>query len=199
MDGSVVRDSSTSLSLLERVRHQNQDAWGRLVYLYTPLIDHWCHGWGVRDNDLDDIKQEVFQSVSTGLQTFHRDRPGDTFRGWLRVIAHRKMLDYCRRRQRQPSAPGGSDAHRRLLQLPEPDDSDTHDPPPEVRQLHYRALELVRTQFENRTWQAFWRCAVEGQIPIEVAHDLGMTPAAVRKSKSRVLRRLKDELGDLLG
>lgn len=194
-----MRDSSTSLSLLERVRHQNQDAWNRLVYLYTPLIDHWCHGWGIRATDADDIKQEVFQSVTTGLQSFRRDRPGDTFRGWLRVIAHRKVMDFCRRQQRQPSATGGSDAHRRLLQLPEPEDSDVRDPPQEVLQLHHRALELVRTQFENHTWQAFWRCAVEGQLPVDVARELGMTPAAVRKSKSRVLHRLKRELGDLLG
>ena len=51
---------------------------------------------------------------------------------------------------------------------------------------------------QDRTWQVFWRCVVEGQAPSEISHDLGITPAAVRQAKSRVLRRLKEELGELL-
>jgi RNA polymerase sigma-70 factor (ECF subfamily) len=63
-----------------------------------------------------------------------------------------------------------------------------------VKHLHDRALELVRSQFEDKTWQAFWRCAVDGQSPAEVSQALGMTQVAVRKAKSRVLHRLRDEL-----
>ena len=33
----------------------------------------------------------------------------------------------------------------------------------------------------------------------EVGEAMGMSPAAVRKAKSRVLRRLKEEFGDQLG
>jgi RNA polymerase sigma-70 factor (ECF subfamily) len=40
--------------------------------------------------------------------------------------------------------------------------------------------------------------AVEGQAPAEIAADLGMTAAAVRKAKSRVLLRLREEIGDLI-
>ncbi len=190
-------DEPTSLSLLERVRHQDSEAWHRLVYLYAPLVHHWCHAWGVAAADADDIRQEVFQSVSRGLAAFRRDRAGDTFRGWLRVITRRKFLDHCRQKQRQPVAEGGSDAHLRLEQVAEESEGD--DAPEEVQRLHHRALELIRSQFEEKTWQAFWRCAVEGQSPLDVAHDMEMSAAAVRKAKSRVLQRLRTELGDLLG
>jgi RNA polymerase sigma-70 factor (ECF subfamily) len=191
-----VVDNSTSLSLLERVKHQDADAWHRLVYLYAPLVHHWCQAWGVSAADADDIRQEVFQSVSRGLEGFRRDRAGDTFRGWLRVITRRKFLDHCRRRQRQPVAEGGSEAHVRLEQVAEP--AEGEDTPEQVQRLHHRALELIRSQFEVKTWQAFWRCAVEGQSPLDVARDMGTTAAAVRKAKSRVLQRLRTELGDLL-
>src|SRR5205823_5224611 len=96
-------------------------------------------------------------------------------------------------------AEGGSDAYQRLQAIAAPDELDQAGPSEEVRQLHHRALELIRPQFEERTWLAFWRCAVEGQSPLEVGRALGMTPAAVRQAKSRVLRRLKEELGDFLG
>jgi RNA polymerase sigma-70 factor (ECF subfamily) len=190
---------STSLSLLGRARDQHQDAWSQLVYLYAPLVDYWCRGWGAPSPDADDLRQEVFQAVAAGLPAFRRDRAGDTFRGWLRVIAQRKFLDYCRRKQRQPDAAGGTDAHQLMQQVPADEHGQGDDPPEELKRLHHRALELVRISFEDQTWQAFWRCAVEGQAPGDVAQDMHMSPAAVRKAKSRVLRRLKDELGELLG
>jgi len=192
-------DESTSMSLLNRVQSQQRDAWFRLVYLYGPLVDRWCRGWGVPTTDVEDIRQEVFLSVSSGLATFRRDRPGDTFRGWLRVIAHRKFLDFCRRRQRQPIGQGGTDVQQRLLQTPETESSlADDDSPEEIKGLQRRGLELIRGEFEERSWQAFWRTAVEGQAPADVASDMEMTPAAVRKAKSRVLRRLKEELGEVL-
>ena len=58
-------------------------------------------------------------------------------------------------------------------------------------------LGLVRHEFEDRTWRAFWRVTVEGHSPAEVAAEMGITPSAIRQAKSRVLRRLKEELGEL--
>jgi RNA polymerase sigma-70 factor, ECF subfamily len=190
------QDKSTSLTLLERVRGQDGDAWQRLVHLYAPLVLRWCSHRGVRGQDADDVQQEVFQAVVTGLESFRRDRPGDTFRGWLRVITHRKLLDHFRRRQRHPEAQGGTDAQRKLQELAEPDLPD--DTEEDLTGLYHRALELVRSEFEDRTWEAFWRVAVGGQSPDVIAADLGITPATVRKAKSRVLHRLRQEIGDLI-
>lgn len=191
-------ESSTPLTLLDGVRRREQDAWNRLVFLFSPLVAYWIKKWGITGADADDIRQEVFHAVATAIDSFRRDRPGDTFRGWLQVIARRKFLDHCRQKDRQPQAEGGSQAHRQMLELadgePLPNDESN-----EVSDLHHRALELLRSQFEEHTWKAFWRCAVDGQLPVDVGQEMGMTPAAVRKAKSRVLRRLKEDLGDVLG
>lgn len=194
-------DQPTSTTLLQRLRAREQDAWQRLLHLYAPLVAYWCKPWGVRGPDAEDIVQEVFQAVAAGLDNFRHERAGDTFRGWLRSITRHKVLDYLRRQQHQPAAQGGTDAQRRLQQVADletslPDDSD--DPADEMTRLYHRALELVRSEFEERTWQAFWRAAVESQAPADIATDLGMTAAAVRKAKSRVLRRLREEIGDLI-
>ena len=61
-----------------------------------------------------------------------------------------------------------------------------------------KTLDLIRPEFEERTWQAFWRAAVEGQPSAVVAEALEMTPGAVRQAKSRVLHRLRGELHQLL-
>jgi RNA polymerase sigma-70 factor (ECF subfamily) len=190
-------DKPTSLTLLERVRGRDEEAWRRLLHLYGPLVDRWCGHQGVRGDDLEDVRQEVFRAVLTGLEGFRRDRPGDTFRGWLRVVTRRRVLDHFRLRQDRPAAQGGTDARRLLEQAASqdlPDDTDE-----DLRELYRRALDLVRGEFEPQTWSAFWRCVIEGQSPAEIAADLGVTPAAVRKAKSRVLFRLRQEIGDLIG
>jgi RNA polymerase sigma-70 factor (ECF subfamily) len=189
-------DKTTSLTLLERVRNREEAAWQRLFHLYTPLVARWCGHWGVRGEDVDDIRQEVFQAVAAGLDNFRRDRVGDTFRGWLRGITRNKLLDHFRLLQKQPKASGGTEAHLRLLDIAEP--ALPEDTAEDLTGLYHRALELVRSEFEERTWQAFWRAAVEGHAPTDIAADMGITSAAVRKAKSRVLLRLRQEIGDLI-
>ncbi len=192
----------TSKSLLERVRSNDSAAWSRLVHLYRPLVYYWCNRSGLHATDADDVHQEVFQAAARSLADFRHDQPGDTFRGWLRGITRNMLREHFRRQQRQPQAAGGSAALLHLQGLagqeehaaPLPDESD---PPDELNGLYRRALELVRSEFEEKTWQAFWQVAVDGRSPADVAKDLGVTSAAVRQAKSRILRRLKAEVGDL--
>jgi RNA polymerase sigma-70 factor (ECF subfamily) len=190
----------TSLSLLERARANDATAWQRVLELYRPLVLNWCVRLGARADDAEDVAQEVFSAAAAALPTFHHDRPGDTFRGWLRGITRNQMLQYFRRRDGQPLAQGGSAARLELENIADPlgESNDDSDEPAMVNQLHRRALEYVRAEFAERIWQAFWRTAIDERSPAELSAELGMTPAAIRQAKSRVLRRLKQELGELL-
>src|SRR5437764_15425954 len=86
---------TTSLTLLQRLRANEPDAWRTMVHLYTPLVYRWAGQLGVRGADADDVLQEVFRTASTRLANFHRDRPGDSFRGWLRGITrHMSLLHF---------------------------------------------------------------------------------------------------------
>jgi RNA polymerase sigma-70 factor (ECF subfamily) len=198
-DRGAPSSAATSRSLLERVRADDAAAWDRLVTLYAPLVWHWCRRWHLQDDDTADVFQEVFQAVVTHITQFRKDNPGDTFRGWLRTITHNKVHDHFRRQGRQPEGVGGTDAQVRLAQLPQqptPGDDSAAEGGGE-RHLLYRALDLIRSEFEDRTWLAFWRTAVEGRLPRDVGAELAMSPGAVRVAKSRVLQRLREELGDL--
>jgi RNA polymerase sigma-70 factor (ECF subfamily) len=189
----------TSLSLLQRARANDADAWQRLVRLYHPLVVSWCGRGGVPVADLEDIAQEVFTATVAGLAGFRRDRPGDTFRGWLRIVTRHQVALYFRRTGHSPKAEGGSDALRDLQALPDPFAGSPEEEAAEAGALYRRALEQVRSEFEPRTWQAFWQTIVEGRSTAAVAAELDVTPAAIRQAKSRVLRRLKEEVGDVLG
>ncbi len=66
-----------------------------------------------------------------------------------------------------------------------------------LRELILKALELVRVEFKEPSWKAFWRTAIDGLTTDVVANELGMTAVAVRQARSRIMRRLRIELGDL--
>src|SRR5262249_60322784 len=121
--------------------------------------------------------------------------------GWLRPIRRNKVYDHFRRRGREPEGVGGTEAQGRLAEVPAlpTADEDSAAGQGAERGLFRRALELIQQEFAERTWQAFWRTAVEGRPAAEVAAELSMSPGAVRVAKSRVLQRLREELGDVTG
>lgn len=190
---------ATSLTLLERLRTNDGDAWRVVVQLYTPLVGHWCVRGGLRGPDIEDVTQDVFQAAATHLAAFRRDRPGDSFRGWLRGITRNRVLMHFRGGAKHPQPSGGTDALLRLQDVEGPADPEDADPAVELDGLRRRALELVRSEFEERTWQMFWLTVIESRPPVAVAADMGVSSAAVRMAKSRVLHRLKEEFGDLIG
>jgi RNA polymerase sigma-70 factor (ECF subfamily) len=193
--------SGTSSSLLDRVKADEAGAWDRLVALYAPLLYHWCRRWKLQEEDLADVFQEVFKTLVVHLAEFRKDRDGATFRGWLWTITRNKVLDHFRKRSQEATGAGGSEASMRLSELPAPDVAEKTEPEEAeaIRRLYLRGLDLIRNEFEDRTWQAFWRTAIEGRTPRDVAAELSMTSGAVRVSKSRVLQRLREELGDSSG
>jgi RNA polymerase sigma-70 factor (ECF subfamily) len=197
--GDQRSEQSTSLSLLERARRRDPQAWKRLLQLYRPLVLFWCRRAGLYGPDAEDVGQEAFAAVAAGLERFHRDQPGDTFRGWLRGITRNQVLLCYRRRHHQPCAEGGTADWEQLQQVADPLAGADAEEQAEVSQVYQRALEQVRGDFEDRTWQAFCRTVLDGRSPAALAAELGMTAPAIRQAKARVLRRLKEEVGDLLG
>jgi RNA polymerase sigma-70 factor (ECF subfamily) len=192
---------STSSYLLCRAQAREPEAWQRLVVLYSPLVRHWCLQSGVPKHEIPDVSQEVFAAVASSLGTFQVDRPNTTFRAWIRGIARHKLWDHARRRC-EPAV-GGTDLQKRLEQVPAPADEVEVEPelsesPADVTGLYRRALRQVHHQFEDRTWTAFWRVTVENHSPAEVASELGITANSVRQAKSRVLRRHREEMGELI-
>jgi RNA polymerase sigma-70 factor, ECF subfamily len=192
---------ATSSSLLKRVRAQERAAWERLVHLYGPLVYQWCRADGLQSEDAEDVGQEVFAVVFRKVADFRRERQGDTFRGWLRVIARNKMSDFQRARHAGgPPGVGGTDCQRQMLQVPA-DETDASAPvalPSETGLLARRAMELLQVEFSVESWQAFYRVVVDRVPPAEVAAELGMSANMVYLAKSRGLRRLREEFGELI-
>ena len=61
-----------------------------------------------------------------------------------------------------------------------------------------KILAAVKADFTPTTWKAFRRFALDGLPAARVGEELGLPENAVLLAKSRVVRRLQEEAGDLL-
>ena len=191
---------TTSLSLLERARQNDRQAWERLVRLYGPEVYRLCRVSQLQASDASDIVQEVFRAVAGHLHRFHHDQPGDTFQGWLLTITRNKIRDHFKARAHRERAAGGTDMQQLLRQLPDLDwSSSTEAGYVDSRaNVMHRVVELVRGDFHQKTWLSFWLTTIEGREVEEVGRDLGLSKWAVYQAKSRVLRRIREELDGLI-
>jgi len=185
----------TSTTLLPKVQARDPEAWQRLVRLYSPLVFHWCRRAGLSGDDSADVVQDVFLAVAKRVGDFRHDPANGSFRAWLRAICRFKVADHYRKVYTEPAAVGGSTAYRDLLQHADGIDPDDEG---DRGRLLRTALELVRGDFADQTWHAFWKYTVERHSVAEVAAALGLSLDSVYQAKARVLRRLRDEFEHLL-
>jgi RNA polymerase sigma factor (sigma-70 family) len=192
--------NTTSLGLLERLKHARPDAseWRRLRDIYLPMIRRWLSHLPNLHDELDDLTQEVLVVLFRELPSFERRRDG-SFRAWLRQITVNRMYAFWKTRRKQPLALGGPETDQLLAQLADPtsdlarqwdQDHDKH--------VFGKLLAIVEGDFEPSTWQAFTRFALEGRPAAQVAGELGVTESAVVQAKFRILKRLREEAGGLL-
>jgi RNA polymerase sigma-70 factor (ECF subfamily) len=191
--------TSTSMSLLGRLHESDGDAWGRLVELYTPLIRRWLGRVGVKMADNDDLVQDVLAVVVRRFPEFRHNQRTGAFRAWLRAIAVNCARDFWKANRLRPSVPGGSDFGSYLAQLedsshPLAEQWDREHDVHVTRQL----LELLKPEFEGKTWEMFQRFVLDGKSAADVAKELGTSPNAVFIAKSRVLARLRQEADGLV-
>lgn len=199
-DDSHERDS-TSVTLLGRLKSNDPAAWERLSQLYGPMVYAWARRANLQPEDAADVTQTVFQAVFTGFHRFRKEHPGDRFRDWLWTITRHRVIDHVRKLRSAAIGMGGSTAQMQWQQLPEdllPEEVAPAIEVSETTQLVRRALELARSEFELRTWQACWKTTVEGLAVADVAAELQMSTGAIYVARSRVLKRIREELEGLV-
>jgi len=191
---------SLSSSLLVRVQEMQPDAWARLVDVFTPIVYRWARQAGLSGADSADVVQEVFASIARRIPSFERQKEKGSFRSWLATITRNQIRDVFRKKQKQPDGRGGSTAMIRIMETAAPE-SNAWEATVSVENLEsrlpQRVLQMVRTDCDERTWQAFWMTAIEEKPASEVAKELGLSVASVYQAKSRTLRRLRKRMGEI--
>jgi RNA polymerase sigma-70 factor (ECF subfamily) len=191
-DSSAAEPVVAQETLLRRVQSDDPEGWRLLLELYGPVVHSWCRRWGLQSADIADVAQEVFCALMRRVDRFRPSQPGD-LRGWLWTITQNKLRDY---RRKARLARTGGDCYEQLLSVPQPEPPEP--PEPAVArapsELFHRVLLVLRAEFEERTWLAFWRSVVDEQTSSAIGRELHMTANAVRKARARVLQQLRQVL-----
>jgi RNA polymerase sigma factor (sigma-70 family) len=185
---------ATSATLLGMLRCQPPDAgaWQEFVRRYRPRIYATCLAFPLQPADAEDVTQAVLLKLVVKLRAFRYD-PSQSFRGWLKTVTRRVLLDFLAERGRDRGS--GDSQVLRLLESVEARESLVRQLEAEYDQeLFEEALRRVRPRLTPRKWDAFRLTALEGLSGADAGAQLGMLVATVYTAKSKVQRLLREEI-----
>lgn len=195
MSDSSARTGSVLLLLLGNPA--DAECWNAFVDRYAPQIYGWCRHWGLQEADAQDVTQEVLTQLVRKLRTFAYEPRKGTFRGWLKTLTHHAWCDYLEDRRRAGRAEGDPEILARL---------DTLEAREDLLQALAKTFDLevlaeaearVRLRVSPRDWKIFEELAIHGQPGPAVARELGMSASAVLMVRSRVQKKLRQEISRL--
>ena len=188
--------NTTSLTLLERLREPcNDAAWERFVLLYSPMLFAFARRAGMNDGDAEDVVQDVFLLLMGELPRFEYDSARKNFRGWLKTVTVNKCRERQRRQNHVATAFGGDG---RLSDIVDDATVEAYWNGEFRQHLISQALRVMKTDFAAQTWQAAWFALTTDRTAADIGRELGLGEASVWVAKSRVLRKLRQELAGML-
>ena len=185
----------TRSTLLAQVRSpDNREAWEQFVMLYRPVIYRLARKRGMQDADAQDLAQDVLMRVAGAIDRWERTDPTTRFRHWLRRVAKNAIFTALTRSPKDAAA-GGTDIQKLLSEQPEI----VTDIEPELalerlREQYHRAAAIVQTDVTAETWRAFELSVIGGKPCDEVAALIGKPIGTVYAARSRVMRRIRDQV-----
>ena len=185
-------DASTNPSIFLRLKADDERprefAWGEFHRRYSPVIANFARRLGGKEQDIDDVVQDVLLGFFLKSPTFVYDPAKGRFRRYLKVCTYRAL-------QRR----FGNSV--RLLGKP----IDEIDPESvaidniwndvwEQQLLEVALAEVKAEMLDSRTFAAFEQYVLEEKPGEAVAHALGMHINSVYRAKDQITRALKLKL-----
>lgn len=189
----------TSPSLLIRLRQtSDEEAWGKLYSLYTPMIMAFCTKKGCTYDMSCDVVQETFMRLMRVMNNFEYDRNKGKFRSFLFKVVASRINDIYRKRKRMVNC-GTDTQHAALMNKEDENQSHPLDGWDEQFEetLLVKALERVRIKVTETTFRSFCLSVIEDRPVDYVSEKLDILPNAIYQHRSRVMNLLKKEVETL--
>ena len=193
----VVNDSRTSISLLMRLQNRGnpkaEEDWNRFVSIYAPLILMWARNKQFQDADAMDLVQEVLIKLHRALPNF-RYNPKQRFRGYLFTTTLNAARNVLRSRKNNPLS--GVELDEAMCSLES--DADIFAEKEFRTRSYQQAVDVMKNELPDDQWQICKRLFIDGDKTTLIAEELGINVQKVYTTKSRVLKKLREELTDLV-
>jgi len=176
----VASSEELDLTVVERAGKGDVDAFRTLFERYGQRIHRYAYARLGRQEDAQDVLQEIFLAAWRGLPSFRPEHSG-SFPGWLFAIARNVVAGHLRSALRHPWVP--------LEAVPES--------PVEFegRLLSQRLLADALDELPESQREVVTLRFVVGLSAREVGAALGKTEGAVESLQVRALERLRKTIG----
>lgn len=171
---------------------ENREAWVEFVQIYRPVIYRMARRRGMQDADAQDLSQDVLVRLSKSIAGWE-PQEGIRFRHWLRKVASNAIVTAVTK-SKPRSFLVGSAADQLLAEAADVSIATTELQNECFRERYLRAAAIVRADVSPVTWAAFEKTVIDGQSCEDAAKSLGKSLGTVYAARSRILKRLQNEV-----
>ncbi len=174
----------TDQELIARIKDQDAEAWLILYQRYLPLVWRYAYSQTRHVHRAEDLTSEAFFLFVEHLE--HFDPCGGTVYGWLRAVAHNRLVDeYRHSRQVRRHAKDYSE-----IQI-HPQFTSTSTTHSELEQRRLQVLNVLHELHDDHRLILEWKYHDKISIQ-EIASRLGKTTTAVQSMLFRARVRFRE-------
>lgn len=186
---------TTRPSLLQRIRDPGDGrSWREFSTIYRPLLYRYARARRLDRESAEEVTQQCMAILAEKMPAFEYARGKGGFKSWLCRLANNRITDLFRRKK----LPLARSADLRRPQQRELSPEELWEREWERRHLKY-CLELIRDEVAPITYQAFEYHVLADWPVKKVTETLNVSAAQVYAAKSRITRRLRKTMRELLG
>ena len=176
----------------------NERSWHDFDALYRRVIYRFACRSGADHHTSEEVAADVLRRVSRASLRWGKERPPEHFAAWLRRVAKNSLLNHvCRELNRRGT--GGTTHQLELSQRAAPTDlASSRWEEDRQREILILASRRIEGDFDPASWQAFWETHIEGESIASVSQKLGKSSGAIYAIRSRVIRRLRNEVNAIV-
>jgi RNA polymerase sigma-70 factor (ECF subfamily) len=182
--GASSRDQAPSAHVLQRAIDGDDAAFAQLYVHLQPRL--YRYAMSLVGQDADDVSADAWLDIARDLRGFAGDV--DAFRGWAARIVRNRAMDHLRRGARRPAVP--------MAEIPDAAARENTEAAAMEAMSTHSAVSLIGSLPREQAEAVMLR-AVVGLTARQAGLVLGKSPAAVRVSAHRGLKRLAAQLAEL--
>jgi RNA polymerase sporulation-specific sigma factor len=169
-------------------RNHNDDAFDELVQRYTPMMRKVIARFESSSYEFDELFSEACVALHVAAQRYDLDQDEVTFGLYARICVRNRLLDMLRRAE--------SDQLIAELDVEQMSDEDSVEEKIVDRELFDRLLVSAKNLLSDYEYRVLL-LHIQGYKTATIATKLSRSPKSVDNAKSRLFRRLRDEVGDI--
>lgn len=190
------KNNNTRLTLIQRaMNHEDEQAWNEFVEVYKNYIYVIIRQMNVSKDDCDDLLQQVFVKIWKGFEDFEYGKNRSKFRTWLGGVTHRAVIDYFRKEKSLAKKQDKVSSDSEYTDFMSFTQSEVEQMAEKEWRIYISnlAMQNIKKIFSGKAIEAFEMSVAE--VPgEEIAEKLGIALDSVYNLKSRVKKRLVEEI-----